>query len=54
MLRKTLITLAAVAALGLCSTAMAKLGGSHSGTHGSGHGGGYVGGGYSGGGPDGM
>jgi uncharacterized membrane protein len=70
MLRKTLITLMAIAALSLGSTAMAKHGGGHrssacSGSPYSGSvygGGGYAGGGYSGGGgggyigggPDGM
>ncbi len=68
MLRKTLITLTAIAALGLGSTAMAKHGGGHRSSAGSVHGGsGYGGGGYSGssygggggggyvgGGPDGM
>jgi hypothetical protein len=50
MLRKTLITLAAIAALGLGSTAIAKHGGGHGGGHSTRHGGG----GYIGGGPDGM
>ncbi len=69
MLRKTLITLMAIAALGLGSTAMAKHGGGHRSTYGGSvyGGGGYGGGGYSGsgygggggggyigGGPDGM
>jgi hypothetical protein len=65
MLRKTLITLMAIAALGLGSTAMAKHGGGHRSSPYSGSvygGGGYGGGGYSGGGgggyigggPDGM
>ncbi|HET8919371.1 MAG TPA: hypothetical protein VFN27_06800 [Xanthobacteraceae bacterium] len=48
MLRKTLITLMAIAALGLGSTAMAKHGGGHRSSPYSG--GGYSGGGYSGGG----
>jgi hypothetical protein len=69
MLRKTLVLLMAIAALGLGSTAMAKHGGGHrSSAHGGSvyRGGGYGGGGYSGGygggggggyiggGPDGM
>ncbi len=59
MLRKTLITLMAIAALGLGSAAIAKHGCSHGGKHGTGYsgnvyGGGYGGGGYIGGGPDGM
>ncbi len=64
MLRKTLITLSAIATLGLGSTAIAKHSRSHGGKHGSGYsgsayggggyGGGYGGGGYIGGGPDGM
>ena len=51
MLRKTLITLMAIAALGLGSTAMAKHGGGHRSTYGGSV---YGGGGYIGGGPDGM
>ena len=64
MLRKTLITLMAIAALGLGSTAMAKPkhgGGHRTGAYSGGaysgggySGGGYGGGGYIGGGPDGM
>ncbi len=57
MLRKTLITLMAIAALGLSSTAIAKHGGKHRSRAYSGggySGGGYGGGGYIGGGPDGL
>ena len=45
MLRKTLIALTAVAALGMGSTAMARGGGGHGGGFGGGHGGGGWGGG---------
>jgi hypothetical protein len=46
MLRKTLIALTAVAALGMGSTAMARGGGGHGGGFGGGHGGGGWGGGH--------